>query len=187
MPSCVVKSCKNYTYKFKKSQGIAYHAFPRNRKRRNDWVLIIRYCRGDNNWNPSPASTVCSAHFDDLDFKNTAKGLRCLVPYAIPKRLLSNSPETKTQSTSPPIPQLPTPLLLLGDLNAHHTAFGCATNKQRGILYDMLDDFNLCILNDGSCTTVNRPHNSPSAIDVAFVSSNLMPSCNWSVFYDDCL
>ncbi|RVE50530.1 hypothetical protein evm_004859 [Chilo suppressalis] len=84
------------------------NTFPRNRTRRNDWVLIIRHCRGDNNWNPSPASTVCSAHFEDLDFKNTAKGLRCLVPYAIPKRLLSNSPETQTQSTSPPIPQIST-------------------------------------------------------------------------------
>ncbi|KAL0858439.1 hypothetical protein ABMA27_012315 [Loxostege sticticalis] len=68
MPSCVVKSCKNYMSKLKKTQGITYH-------------------RGENNWNPSPASTVCSTHFDDIDFMTSAKGRRCLVPHAIPKRV----------------------------------------------------------------------------------------------------
>ncbi|RVE47970.1 hypothetical protein evm_007378 [Chilo suppressalis] len=106
MPSCVVKSCKNYMTKLKKSQGITYHKFPRSKNRRDDWVSIIRNSRGENNWNPSSASTVCSAHFDDVDFKTTAKGLRCLVPFAIPKRLLSNYPETQTHSTSTPILQI---------------------------------------------------------------------------------
>jgi ribonuclease HI len=83
---------------------------------------------------------------------------------------------------------LPSPLLLVGDLNAHHTAFGCVSNKPRGIqIYDMLEDFDFCILNDGSCTTVTRPGNAPSAIDVAFVSLAIMPSCDWKVYSDDAL
>ncbi|KAL0879096.1 hypothetical protein ABMA27_004053 [Loxostege sticticalis] len=87
MPSCVVKACKNYMSKLKKSQGITYHRFPRKKNRRVDWVLIIRNCRGENNWNPSSASTVCSAHFDEIDFMTSAKGKRYLVPHSIPKRV----------------------------------------------------------------------------------------------------
>ncbi|KAL0849574.1 hypothetical protein ABMA28_013836 [Loxostege sticticalis] len=87
MPSCVVKACKNYMSKLKNSQGITYHRFPRKKNRRDDWVLIIRNCRGENNWNPSSASTVCSAHFDEIDFMTSAKGKRYLVPHSIPKRI----------------------------------------------------------------------------------------------------
>ncbi|CAK1553054.1 unnamed protein product [Leptosia nina] len=48
------------------------------------------------------------------------------------------------------------------------------------------DDCGLCILNDGSSTTVNYPRHNPSAIDVSFISPQLAPFCEWSV-YDDAM
>ncbi|KAL0831705.1 hypothetical protein ABMA28_001248 [Loxostege sticticalis] len=88
MPTCVVKACKNYMSKLKNhKESPITGKFPRKKNRRDDWVLIIRNCRGENNWNPSSASTVCSAHFDEIDFMTSAKGKRYLVPNSIPKRL----------------------------------------------------------------------------------------------------
>ncbi|KAL0821125.1 hypothetical protein ABMA28_005746 [Loxostege sticticalis] len=101
MPSCVVKACKNYMSKTKKSQGITYHRFPRKKNRRDDWVLIIRNYRGENNCNPSSASsTVCSAHFDEIDFMTSAKGKCYLVPHSIPKRPNARGMANDQQPTS---------------------------------------------------------------------------------------
>lgn len=85
------------------------------------------------------------------------------------------------------IRNLPQPIFVGGDFNAHHVAFGCLSTKGRGQdLYDIIDECDLCILNDGSFTTVNRPNNNPSAIDVSFTSACLAPLCEWSV-HDDCM
>lgn len=85
------------------------------------------------------------------------------------------------------IRDLPKPLFVSGDFNAHHVAFGCATTKGRGNdLYDIIDEADMCILNDGNPTTVPFPNRNPSAIDVTFVSPNLAPICEWSV-HDDCM
>lgn len=82
---------------------------------------------------------------------------------------------------------LPKPIFISGDFNAHHIAFGCLTTKGRGqCLYDIIDDCDLCILNDGSFTTVNYPTRNPSAIDVSFVSPCLAPLCEWTV-HDDAM
>lgn len=83
------------------------------------------------------------------------------------------------------IRNLPKPIFISGDFNAHHIAFGCLSTKGRGQdLYDAMDECDLCILNDGSFTTVNRPRTNPSAIDVSFASACLAPLCDWSV-HDD--
>lgn len=85
------------------------------------------------------------------------------------------------------IRDLPKPILVSGDFNAHHIAFGCYSTKSRGEdLYNLIDDCELCILNDGNFTTVNRPTCNPSAIDVTFISANLAPLCEWSV-HDDAM
>ncbi|CAH2088263.1 unnamed protein product [Euphydryas editha] len=72
-----------------------------------------------------------------------------------------------------------------GDFNAHHIAFGCQSTKGRGQeLFNLIDDLDLCILNDGRPTTINRPKQTASAIDVSFISGSLAPLCDWSV-HDD--
>lgn len=86
------------------------------------------------------------------------------------------------------VTSLPSPVLVMGDFNAHHTAFGSSSDKARGIqIYDMLDEIDMYILNDGQPTTLARPNQSPSAIDIAFVSPILASSIEWSVHTEDTL
>ncbi|KAH9636876.1 hypothetical protein HF086_010657 [Spodoptera exigua] len=83
------------------------------------------------------------------------------------------------------IKELPKPVFISGDFNAHHIAFGCVSTKGRGQqLYDISDELDLCLLNDGSFTTNNRPNCNPSAIDITFTSAVLAPLCDWTV-HDD--
>jgi len=51
------------------------------------------------------------------------------------------------------IAQLPPPILLLGDFNAHSKDWGCPSNDRKGkIIGDLLTERDLSILNDGSTT-----------------------------------
>lgn len=83
------------------------------------------------------------------------------------------------------IQRLPKPLMLAGDVNAHHIAFGCASCNSRGNeVYNVLDDCDLCILNSGAPTTVGRSVHNPSAIDITCISPSVAPLCDWKV-HDD--
>lgn len=83
------------------------------------------------------------------------------------------------------INNIPKPCIVMGDFNAHNIAFGCHSDNNRGrCLFNIIDDFDLCILNDGSPTTVPYPNRQASAIDLAFVSSSIAHLCNWYV-HDD--
>lgn len=85
------------------------------------------------------------------------------------------------------INDMPKPLLLSGDMNAHHVAFGCHSNDSRGNdVLNILDQNDLCILNTGSPTTVSRPNWNQSAIDITCVSPVLAPLCEWNV-HDDAM
>lgn len=81
--------------------------------------------------------------------------------------------------------ETPKPCLIMGDFNAHHILFGCHSNNSRGnSLYNIIDEFDLCVLNDGSPTTVQYPNRNASAIDLALVSPTIAAFCEWRV-YDD--
>lgn len=77
---------------------------------------------------------------------------------------------------------LPKPCLVSGDFNAHHVAFGCHSSNSRGTeIFNLFDELDLCLLNTGTPTTVHRPNNHPSAIDISFISPSLAHLCEWSV------
>lgn len=83
------------------------------------------------------------------------------------------------------INNIPKPCIIMGDFNAHNIAFGCQSDNNRGrCLLNIIDEFDLCILNDGSPTTVPYPNRQASAIDLALVSSSIAHLCNWYV-HDD--
>lgn len=83
------------------------------------------------------------------------------------------------------INDLPKPIMLSGDLNAHHVAFGCRSTNSRGNeIYNMLDECDLCILNTGTPTTVGTMCHSPSAIDISCISPAIAPLCEWKVHHD---
>ena len=46
--------------------------------------------------------------------------------------------------------ELPTPVLIVGDFNAHSTAWGCDSTGTRGrVLESLVNDESLCVLNTG--------------------------------------
>lgn len=75
---------------------------------------------------------------------------------------------------------LPTPYIVLGDLNSHHQAWGCSKSNYYGEeLLKIIDDFNLCILNTGSPTRRTKPTEGKSAIDLSICTPDLASSLSW--------
>ena len=83
------------------------------------------------------------------------------------------------------VAELPSPFLLLGDLNAHHTVWGCDDTDRRGrLLESLLRDERLCLMNTGIRTHVTLPSGQTSAIDLSISSPELAPFLAWSVGED---
>ncbi|XP_047986769.1 THAP domain-containing protein 2-like [Leguminivora glycinivorella] len=81
MVSCAVASCKNTSVKITKhTNGITFHRFPRDKKRRRQWEVAV----DRENWSSTASSAVCSEHFDVKDFYVTDSGLRRLSVEAVP-------------------------------------------------------------------------------------------------------
>lgn len=85
------------------------------------------------------------------------------------------------------ISQLPSPLLLLGDFNAHHQLWGCLTSNARG---DMFEEFfnsqDLCLLNNKSITYISPATGTSSAIDLSLCSPSIFLDWEWKVKDDQC-
>jgi ribonuclease HI len=63
------------------------------------------------------------------------------------------------------------PLILVGDFNAHSRSWGCHDDSNRANeIFDLIDDLNLVIINDGSITRIATPPQRPSAIDLTLCS-----------------
>ena len=81
--------------------------------------------------------------------------------------------------------ELPAPVLVVGDFNAHSTAWGCDTTGTRGhLLESFISDESLCVLNTGQCTHFTMPSGQTSALDLSLASPQLAQVFNWSV-HDD--
>lgn len=78
---------------------------------------------------------------------------------------------------------IPSPVVILGDFNIHHTSWGshfCDTLSAPFI--DILDDLNLCFMNDGTPTRrVSPTQNCHSAIDLSICSPDLSSLLHWKV------
>jgi len=74
------------------------------------------------------------------------------------------------------IQQLPTPLMLTGDFNAHHTMWGDqAIDRRGGLIHNIVNHCDLNIVNTGLIT-----HESGSAIDLTIVSPRLTADISWT-------
>ncbi|RVE50533.1 hypothetical protein evm_004862, partial [Chilo suppressalis] len=57
--------------------------------------------------------------------------------------------------------------------------------KERGnSFYSIIDDFDLCILNDGSPTICPYPNRQASAVDIVLATSSIAHLCDWHVHSD---
>lgn len=117
-----------------------------------------------------------------INLKTNAGNLTLLCAYAPPNCV---GRRFKCRKLKQIIDTLPKPIMLSGDLNAHHVAFGCRSSNTRGNdVYNLLDECDLCILNTGSPTTVGTIRSNPSSIDITCVSPDVAPLCEWTVHED---
>lgn len=81
--------------------------------------------------------------------------------------------------------QIKEPCFLLGDLNAHGISWGSLRDNARAnILYDIIDEYQMSILNDGSHTRIACPPNVSSCVDISLCSNSLALYCSWKVVDD---
>lgn len=75
---------------------------------------------------------------------------------------------------------IPKPCVVMGDFNAHHRTWGSSISNSYGRdLLEIIDNQNLCILNDGSETRRTKPTENNSAVDLTIVSPSLASSVIW--------
>lgn len=81
------------------------------------------------------------------------------------------------------ISSLPSPILVMGDFNTHHTMWGSHfCDGFAPVLVYIIDDVNLCVLNDGSPTRRVLPHqNSKSVVDLSLSSASISSLISWKV------
>lgn len=79
----------------------------------------------------------------------------------------------------------PNPVLLVGDINAHHPVWGSSFSNKRGKeLEEVFDKNDLVILNSGEPTYYNQTTGKGSCIDVAVCSTHLAGNLEWEVLGD---
>ncbi|KAL0811967.1 hypothetical protein ABMA28_009365 [Loxostege sticticalis] len=84
MPSCVFRSCTNYTATVRDKKNVSFHSLPKDGLMKEKWLKVIRTQRREDDWMPSTYSTVCSEHFLTSDVYLTKKNIRRLKRTAVP-------------------------------------------------------------------------------------------------------
>ena len=83
--------------------------------------------------------------------------------------------------------QLPSPVLLLGDFNAHSDIWGCNNTDNRGKqIIDFISQHDLCILNNKTSTYLHPSSGSFSSIDLSICSPSIFMDFVWKVGEDQC-
>ena len=78
--------------------------------------------------------------------------------------------------------ELPSPVVLLGDFNAHNSAWGSENTDTRGrLLESFIHDHSLCVLNSGTRTHFTLPSGQTSVLDLSIVSPDLTSLFAWDV------
>lgn len=77
------------------------------------------------------------------------------------------------------------PLIMVGDLNAHHASWDTThTNKSGRTVHNLMSECELVVLNDGSSTRFTQDKNQTSAVDLTMCSSQLAADSSWEVIED---
>ena len=76
-------------------------------------------------------------------------------------------------------------MFVLGDFNAHGTAWGEEEDDSRSqLLYEVFEEFQLNVLNTGEITRVAAPSTRSSRIDLSLCSASLSLNCSWLTLPD---
>ena len=85
------------------------------------------------------------------------------------------------------IDQLPSPFILMGDFNGHHTLWGCGDVNNRGQqLEDLILKNDLILLNNKSHTYFHSASGTFTSIDLTLCSPSLFLEFSWKVGPDPC-
>ena len=85
------------------------------------------------------------------------------------------------------IDQLPSPFILMGDFNGHHTLWGCEDVNNRGQqLEDLILKNDLILFNDKSHTYFHSASGTFTSIDLTLCSPSLFLDFSWKVGHDTC-
>ena len=85
------------------------------------------------------------------------------------------------------VSQLPPPVLLMGDFNAHNSLWGCVDTNAKGLeVTTFLLQSNLCLLNKKETTYIHPATGSFSSIDLAICDPALFLDLSWNVHDDLC-
>jgi len=83
--------------------------------------------------------------------------------------------------------QLPSPVLLCGDFNAHSPLWGCSSLDIKGkICEDFMNNNNLLLLNNKTSTYLHSATGSRTSIDLSLCDPSLMLDLSWTVHDDLC-
>lgn len=81
--------------------------------------------------------------------------------------------------------QIPAPIILLGDFNAHSDLWGSEQLDERGkAIEEFISDNDLIILNTGAHTRIDLHDGKTSAIDLSIASESLARRLTWEVVSD---
>lgn len=76
---------------------------------------------------------------------------------------------------------VPFPIILLGDFNCHNQLWGAPNNDAFGLkILEIMEEFDLCVINDGSPTRRSSPLVNPSYVDLSLCSATLASLLQWS-------
>ncbi|XP_064469998.1 uncharacterized protein LOC135384740 [Ornithodoros turicata] len=79
---------------------------------------------------------------------------------------------------------LPPPFILVGDINAHHPLWGSRKTDAKGRIWsDVIDELDVCLLNDGSSTFMRRDFTT-DVLDVSICSKDVFRKASWSTDCD---
>lgn len=81
--------------------------------------------------------------------------------------------------------QVPKPVLLIGDMNAHHPLWGSSKISSRGkVLEAVIEEYNLTVLNNGDDTFVCHATGIGSSIDIALCSEEITGLLDFDILQD---
>ena len=77
---------------------------------------------------------------------------------------------------------LTAPFLILGDFNSHCLQWGSHYDDVRSsLICNLIDDYNMALLNTGEATRVPNPPARESVLDLSLCSTSLALDCRWKV------
>lgn len=98
---------------------------------------------------------------------------------------VSGGEELRERDVADLVTQLGENFIMLGDFNAHSPLWGGRSRNVRGrIIENVIDDYNLCIMNTGEDTHFSEASKTFSAIDLTLATSSVASLFNWEVEVD---